>query len=566
VDIAEVASLIHSQERICCLAGAGISMDSPSSCLSGLQAVEFILKELTPDAKTGDQLKRYASPASFPSAQPILRFEHLIVVMQNAVDGMLSFIYQLFDHKQPNGHHYLMAHLVENGHLVLTTNFDMNIEQALSGKIYDYAVAGLDPWDLSLVGKKVGFLGKIHGSLYRHGKKTQQSLQTTIRSILSGSSDQLSDVAGPEAGKAFFREVLSNKLLLVIGYSGFDDFDLVPLIRDTKSEQMVIWIKHTSSSQIAVETFEMLDSRYELAGKFYDKSDHILWETVTRGSRLPSRVIQITGQTSDILQCLFTFRSPVEKSPVVCPTWPVPFNLSIPDRWLATGNIFLQYGDYVQAYHCFVEAAKAFSEEDRLGKHRSHHNAADCALALFDYPAALSHVSYAGQYAKLLDDDYRTAMTLFMRSRILLLMGTPPDYEEALAGFQEVGEFIAEIIKKTEERIDQDKSISNFDVNELKNYRELLAACGYNELKTIAKRFGWGACKIEDFEGLASYCNRYALLKYELFTLMDILYLKKQRNLMEPSAVEAAKKEILKLINLFDLQLRDALIKELSLI
>ncbi|MGB2986185.1 MAG: SIR2 family protein [Phycisphaerae bacterium] len=163
-----------------------------------------------------------------------------ILAQSSNIDPLLA----LFTKGSPNHTHRLIAKLMTEGHalLVVTTNFDLLIERALSELDWhqgiDYGLV-TDPEAahrlLSLQGPRPSLL-KIHGSV-----DSPARLGVTLRAI--SSREHLQRIF-PLVQLVFSTGV--HRQVLVLGYSCSDVFDILPAVHQIEGEKkMICLIDHT---------------------------------------------------------------------------------------------------------------------------------------------------------------------------------------------------------------------------------------------------------------------------------------------------------------------------------
>jgi SIR2-like domain len=215
------------------LAGAGVSIDVPAGLPSARSLMERTLRHrLAAAIESDDELFHLIDRStSFPTRPgEYLRFE---IAMADVDRDVRASILGELQSGSPNANHYALAQLIDAGHIVITTNFDLHIETAyrhLYGR--DCAVASRDDDFLTAAAARPGVLWKIHGSL-----SDPETLGATFTAILSQRS----------ARDRWLRDVLEQFDLVVLGYSGSDDLDLIPPLAQTISKRALFWIDHASS-------------------------------------------------------------------------------------------------------------------------------------------------------------------------------------------------------------------------------------------------------------------------------------------------------------------------------
>jgi tetratricopeptide (TPR) repeat protein len=153
--------------------------------------------------------------------------------------------------------------MLKKGHLVITTNFDHLIEYALNqsgiplGDIIPIITredfeAYSDPYEQLKQGKKLVY--KVHGSPTNliTQESTKDSLVATIQAF--GSNKEAESVFQLESFKQpAFENLTKGRSLAVIGYSGSDDFDIVPTLKELKDLKNVVWINYSHDIDLGKE-------------------------------------------------------------------------------------------------------------------------------------------------------------------------------------------------------------------------------------------------------------------------------------------------------------------------
>jgi hypothetical protein len=289
------------------LAGAGVSFGAPASMPMGGMFNDEVIQGMTPQGVDPTEVLSLAEPSSEPHRPgEFLRFEVMMgSIAQAGLDSRLTVLDCLDECKVPNRNHWLLAKLIRAGHVVMTVNVDRLVELAyenLPDSAPQLRVAYRDG-DFPPEGPPVGApptLWKLHGSLSVSGCETRQSVQASFTSVLSPFLSRRK--------RRFFRQALATHDLLVIGYSGWDDLDLVPLLAETPSNRRLVWINHQSGAPPALE--DPLEMRRRLNARWSDDvvgRHRLLF--AARGSAAdlgPRRetLIMISGDTDGILELL----------------------------------------------------------------------------------------------------------------------------------------------------------------------------------------------------------------------------------------------------------------------
>jgi tetratricopeptide (TPR) repeat protein len=278
-DINQSALLFNEKRPYTFLVGAGISMDPPSNVPSARMFVRELFNYYAPKNEI-DTLSKLEA----------LRYEFLVEKIQNLFDEELTFLNYLDWVTHPNANHLFLANMILRYNFVITTNFDYLIELAvkslLLGSEYKKIMSIITRDDYE---KNIRFqypVVKIHGSKRDciTGRYTADSLITTISAL---GKDR-------EKGRTFAIEPFKRKLidsitegrdLIVMGYSGSDDFDISPMLNELTTVKRIIWIDHNSDPDIEeYYQYKPLDtSKLKLISNI-SKLDNILLELASKNT------------------------------------------------------------------------------------------------------------------------------------------------------------------------------------------------------------------------------------------------------------------------------------------
>jgi len=211
-DIRHLSSALAAG-RLAVLCGAGISAPPPAS----LPLARDLVRQ---------SIARLLHPYG-PQLPPLtLRPEMLFSYMYNKNStATLDTIEQLLSASSYNIIHDFCAQVLGCGGAVVSTNFDLAIECAAAarGIHYQRSTSNCRSPDASLF--------KIHGSL-----DDRSSIGLTI--------DQVGAGLGSTRSKSLER-LLRGRTVLVLGYSGNDQLDIMPALRATPYTR-IVWIDHAS--------------------------------------------------------------------------------------------------------------------------------------------------------------------------------------------------------------------------------------------------------------------------------------------------------------------------------
>lgn len=228
--------------EICILTGAGISLPAPSSFPLAAPVLRHILRELGLGYATRDA---YLSVLDVAPVKPRMNWEYLrfefIMDRLARYDPQESFLRSIYTRSdaRPNSYHIWLAKMLSLGANVITTNFDLMIENAFqvletsrpTVLITEVECDNYCKGDNTNIPDRVGVFQKLHGS---------------VNSTMAARFPRLvgSEGVGPRYEAA--RSLMFKRTLLVLGYSGGDDFDVMPMLGFSYEydEQKIIWIEH----------------------------------------------------------------------------------------------------------------------------------------------------------------------------------------------------------------------------------------------------------------------------------------------------------------------------------
>ena len=239
-----------TRRRVAFLVGAGVSMPPPSSMLSGAQLLEELVSRIAPDDRARRQLLRLcdAERRDRRSKGDFLRLESVMEHVSR-MDPGLHVLDCLVRHSTPNLDHYVIAGLMARGHIILTTNFDVLIEHACHQLNVGYSVFSTDQeFETYNPRRDTHPLFKLHGSLQRYRGHmwvdSRESVQATLAAVAQ-SGERMEFEAGK---RRIVQRIIESHDMVVLGYSGYDDFDIVPALTTTRSLRSLLWIRHDLAS------------------------------------------------------------------------------------------------------------------------------------------------------------------------------------------------------------------------------------------------------------------------------------------------------------------------------
>ena len=128
--------------------------------------------------------------------------------------------------------------MLGKGASVITTNFDNCIENAAEPAGSGYIRLAFTGKDLETFESKVGVLAKVHGS----NPLTSDEIPHLLITVHT-----LAQATGGfrrfPVWREFIRTLIEDRLLIVFGYSGSDDFDLTPQLLESQPSAL-LWFNY----------------------------------------------------------------------------------------------------------------------------------------------------------------------------------------------------------------------------------------------------------------------------------------------------------------------------------
>lgn len=243
--------------------GAGVSLNAPTNIPTGYTIVEEIFKHLSPSIHYRGKLLELANSGRKYKKNPhdYIRFELLFEVIRMYADEKLNVLKFIDSYETPNILHFSLAEKAINNCIVITTNFDCLIEKAIIKLGFEPISICSDSdfrsWESF---KSEGFIPvfKIHGSFRRYHGEKYKNVSNTIMATLDKISSNVQYLSLSKAKDSFLTKTTCNKEIVVAGYSGSDDFDIIPTFKKIQFEQLT-WIEHTNGVERRNITKRILD-------------------------------------------------------------------------------------------------------------------------------------------------------------------------------------------------------------------------------------------------------------------------------------------------------------------
>ncbi|WP_156398456.1 hypothetical protein [Caulobacter sp. Root1455] len=312
--------------RLIVLCGSGISVPAPTCAYTVNEFMEALSNYF--------KCKLKASPTFIDSiiwgneTFPRLRFE-LICFCLKEIDPFYRFLSPLRLRRRrtsliphPNPYHQLLAQLISEGTIVVTTNFDCFIEHALLLR-GDIALAEhnlIKPHGTAQVWDGKGFVDT-----------SPDGVAVTIFDVVRGS-----EIGSFPQHLQSMIQMINGRDLIAVGYSSSDSFDIQPALK-AASPTSCTWFVH--------DNFPL---RLECLGSEIPESvDELLSEWTRRG-------ISTTCVKGDLLAKLFPLHRDVGR-----PADIVSFKYSVNQCWYLLGRMALNQGNYVSARECLSISKKS---------------------------------------------------------------------------------------------------------------------------------------------------------------------------------------------------------------
>ncbi|HJQ40845.1 MAG TPA: tetratricopeptide repeat protein [Thermoanaerobaculia bacterium] len=210
--------------------GAGVSAPPPSSLplAAGLVSslIVPVLEPLTLPVKLARNVER-ALVALRPEVITDVVLEHLGIEAGRPLLRVLR--------GRPNAWHGFLAAALGAGCCVITTNFDTLIEQACNALGARHETVVGTAVDDGVAAESTLF--KVHGSI----GDGLSSIALAVRQVGRGLSAQHARL---------LQALVENRPLVVLGYSGRDDFDILPALRNVERSAPGLWVVHERGAAI----------------------------------------------------------------------------------------------------------------------------------------------------------------------------------------------------------------------------------------------------------------------------------------------------------------------------
>lgn len=291
IDVAELAELVKGRE-FCFLVGAGASRNFPAT----KEVITAVL-----DTLLGKRARKSLYPQKDEDGN--IRFEYLMQLLKDYCDDRLDFLRKLYtvpeDYIQDDRftvYQKILAKLLlshSDQLIVFTTNFDNSIEQSVekSHLLVPFRPVFKDSgFKNALAAERLEGLIKLHGTVT---DPDPSALGVTFESVRSS-----------HPKRQVLEKGLRQGVLCVVGYSGGDDTDVVPVLTETVvREQPVIWFLYGEGEQTKpVYCYDEID---DVPAEYSKKNAVRIIEAMNRNNtRDPRLTFLVVGKTEPVFQKL----------------------------------------------------------------------------------------------------------------------------------------------------------------------------------------------------------------------------------------------------------------------
>jgi len=231
-----VAPFIQARRlgRLAYLVGAGVSKDPPANRPLASEIARALAAGLW---NISDVARQRLKEETVCRRSASVRFESLVQIVADTT-GSVGFL-RVLRGGRPNVHHRMLARALRDRCPVLTTNFDQLIERALRGDAPATVLKWSNDFRVWRRRSPRGVLAKLHGSI-----EDLDSLCATLRQVGSLGLAFMWNAARGE----YLASVRRDYPMVIVGYSGFDDSDILPRLRITESDRPLLWVIHNDSA------------------------------------------------------------------------------------------------------------------------------------------------------------------------------------------------------------------------------------------------------------------------------------------------------------------------------
>ncbi|MFX1277967.1 MAG: tetratricopeptide repeat protein [Promethearchaeota archaeon] len=359
-----VKGLLEDPDSCNIIVGAGCSIDNPSNIAPSIGIIEAIIKFTCAKSEIENILGLEG-----------LRFEILLEIIRNLFDNELKILEYLEKCDKPNSIHFYLSEMIDRGVNVITTNFDFLIEHAIIQSNKNHEMFNLviteedyrrfeDIIEHKNNGKK--FLFKIHGSTkdILRGRDTQEYFLSLIKKLGSFKTEFNLFFVEPYKG-VLFNKLFNKANIILIGYSGQNDFDIIPILKRYHKMRRIIWINHLEDKNEKEKITQIVSNREENV-QTEDKIDQILLEIKNQNPNID--LIRIDTNLSNFFKSILNYYPELseENFSLNFSDW-LPENLEIPTmmmKYLIPHVIYFNFNRLEDSFRCGIRALEYIDSAD----------------------------------------------------------------------------------------------------------------------------------------------------------------------------------------------------------
>jgi tetratricopeptide (TPR) repeat protein len=346
---------------------------------------------------------------------------------------------------EPNLHHKMLAYALHKGHSIITTNFDQQIERAFSssfpGENLKILITDLDYQEALDKQHFNGVLAKIHGDMKKYNSlalTTEQIAVSNDKTVWVGRDISpekgkrqlgqvypLSSLSVPKA--LFLQTIISTKSTVIMGYSGSDVFDIMPILVTPEFNSHGLWVNHGINTN---------------ADPWLTKgSDRFLLQPLTK----KDESFDITSKVSKYFLELFGGNyysdNTGEQSPPLTSedfvVWAKRLGIREGDGLSLIATLYIQMGKWYEAHLFYKEAMKKYAENLEFSENRLLWAKTSMAYALRNLGRKEAAVSIAMEIKNYIEKNGKENLYASIYSTVLLnlaseLPGTDCDADSSL--------------------------------------------------------------------------------------------------------------------------------------
>ena len=390
MNIALIKKILDRDNSLVFLAGAGISYPEPS-CLPLASQITKNLFHIIYELEKNEikqilntdlncteeqvyfQLCRDLLQANYVSDDScLLPFEPTFQALSDILGFPVIRFVDLLDAGEPNLHHRMLAYALHKGHSVITTNFDKQIEREFAScfpkETLKVLVTDKEYQEAIDTNQINGVLGKIHGDMNDYNSLAltlEGTSVTSDRTIYVGD-----DIDLPKARKQrwciypktslsipkalFLQQILQTKATVVMGYSGSDDFDIMPILTSQEFNCRGLWVTYQNRNAKADFWVSNGKERYALKPNSKDQ------EKLDMPCKTSKFFLELFGGrwTGDITQ-----KTDVNLVSELFKAWINRLRLRTGDGLCIIARLYSQRGKWIQAELFYKRAIEKYSKQ-----------------------------------------------------------------------------------------------------------------------------------------------------------------------------------------------------------